>query len=128
MGFSFDLWQRLPDTVPLMMYLYFYNVTNWQEIQEKRNGTKPQLVEVGPYVYRQYQEMDNLWLNANHTITYFQNKTWIFQEDLSGDRSLDDVITAVNPVAIVNLDIKNCALGIKIKDAFVFSTGHSIQP
>ena len=69
-GFSFELWQRLPDTVPLMMYLYFYNVTNWQEIVEKRNGTKPQLVEVGPYVYRQYQEMDNLWLNGNHTIIH----------------------------------------------------------
>ena len=104
-SFSFDLWQRLPDTVPLMMYLYFYNVTNWEDIQRDRNGTKPHLVEVGPYVYRQYQEMDCMTLNANKTVTYFQNKTWIFQEEASGERSLDDIITAINPIAVVSAEI-----------------------
>lgn len=104
-SFSYGIWQKLPDTVPLMTYIYFFNCTNWEEIQKNRNGIKPNMQQIGPYVWRQYQEMDNVTINNNHTYTYYQNKTWIYQPHLScqgpntcGD--LDDIVTAINPVAV----------------------------
>jgi len=99
-SFSYEIWQKLPDTVPLMMYLYFFNCTNWEEIKDKRSGVKPDMQQIGPYVWRQYQEMDNVTINSNHTYSYYQNKTWIFQPDLSGNLTLDDKITFINPVAV----------------------------
>ena len=56
-SYSMGLWQKLPDSVPLLMYVYFFNVTNSAEILKAKDDTslkmpKPNLVQMGPYVYR----------------------------------------------------------------------------
>lgn len=44
----FPNWVDLP--VPVLTSVYFFNVTNAWEVE--KNGAKPILKEVGPYVYR----------------------------------------------------------------------------
>jgi hypothetical protein len=39
----------LPGSVPDIIKLFFFNITNLEEV---RVGQKPRLQEVGPYVYR----------------------------------------------------------------------------
>ena len=56
-SYSMGLWQKLPDSVPLLMYVYFFNVTNSAEILKAKDDSslkmpKPNLVQMGPYVYR----------------------------------------------------------------------------
>merc|ERR1711963_1379291 len=88
-SYSMGLWQKLPDSVPLLMYVYFFNVTNSAEILKAKDNTsltmpKPNLVQMGPYVYRQYQEMDNITISTpyDNTFTYYQNKTYMYQPDM----------------------------------------------
>ena len=99
-SYSFDLWKELP--IPLYMQLYFFNVTNYKDIENRVPGAKPILEEVGPYTWRQYQTMVNIsWNDANDTITYMQNKWWEWQPDMSNG-TLDDIIAAINVVALVS--------------------------
>ncbi len=51
---SYDMWKTLPDDLKMYMKIYFFNVTNPEEI-EFRTGLdypKPILEEIGPYTFR----------------------------------------------------------------------------
>jgi len=106
-SFSYSIWKEMP--LPLYMSVYFLNITNWEEIRDRVPGEpvpKPHLVQVGPYVWRQYQVMEDIdWHDSiyndvnNHTVSYKQNKTYEFQPEMSKG-SLDDIIVSVNVVAI----------------------------
>ena len=85
------------------MKVYFFNVTNAEEILRVRNGTKPNLQEVGPYVYRQFTDLRNVTWNDNDTVTYYQNKTYFYQPHLSNG-TLGDIITVINPVLLVRFE------------------------
>ena len=43
----FDKWRELP--IPLTFKIYVFNVTNTEEVNE---GSKPEVKEIGPYVYK----------------------------------------------------------------------------
>ena len=87
------------------MKVYYFNVTNAEEILRDRNGTKPDIQEVGPYVYRQFTDLRNVTWNDNDTVTYYKNKTYFYQPNLSNG-SLDDIVTVINPVLLVKINFQ----------------------
>ena len=93
------MWKQLPPELPMYMKVYFFNVTNPAEVTA--NAEKPKIIEVGPYVYREFHlKVNETWNDDNDTITFMQNKWWEFQPDLSLG-SEDDIITNINIIAIV---------------------------
>lgn len=108
---TFQAWQNT--TIPLYLDFYMFNWTNPEDVFRK--GAKPKLVEVGPYVFREFHEKVVVSWNENNTVTYRQKRTWQFQPDLSGGRSLSDKITNVNVVALTI-----AALSDELKDDVAF--------
>jgi len=98
-SFSYGIWQDMP--LPLHMSVYFLNITNLDDLEKRVPGAKPHLVQIGPYVWKQNQQMvDIKWNNMNNTVSFKQNKTYEFMPDLSHGNTLDDNLVGVNPVAI----------------------------
>lgn len=88
---SYPMWKDLPE--PLINSIYLFNVTNAEDVY--KNGAKPKLQEVGPYVFHEYHhKFDEIW-NGNNTVTYKQRNKWI---PVKGN--LDDKVTILNiPIA-----------------------------
>ncbi|XP_077988176.1 scavenger receptor class B member 1-like [Glandiceps talaboti] len=79
---------------PIKMYqkYYFFNVINKDNILE---GEKPEVVQIGPYTYRQHMPKKNIVWNNNHTVTFVEPQTYIFDRSLSvGDEH--DTFTSIN--------------------------------
>lgn len=87
----YKIWQDVP--LPVYMWVYFFNITNPIEFQQ---GQKAQLVECGPYVYREhlYKGEINMFPENDSTI-YHQYHEVFYQPDLSNG-SESDVITMAN--------------------------------
>nr|XP_027215929.1 protein croquemort-like [Penaeus vannamei] len=92
---AYEIWRLTP--VPLFLRLYFFNLTNPDEFEK---GAKPIVQQVGPYCYREYHEKQNLTFHRNHTVTFFQQRWWHWDQEMSGNNTRDDVITIVNAVPI----------------------------
>lgn len=75
-GRTYGFW-KAPPVVP-RMEIYIYNVTNADEFLN--NGEKPELQELGPYVYLQAWEKTDIQFNDNGTVTYKIKKTFKFNE------------------------------------------------
>jgi scavenger receptor class B protein 1 len=99
---SFSEWRR--PTLPLFMDIYFFNWTNPEEFTN--HSTKPKLVELGPYRFREQREKVNIsFHDENSTVSYRQISYFYF--DAEGSKgSLDDEITTVNVVAAVIFEIR----------------------
>ena len=107
-SFSYKMWKELP--IPLYMNVYFFNVTNSEDILHNP-GARPSLQQVGPYTWRQYQRMVNeTWNDSNKTITYKQSKWWEFQPEMSNG-SLDDNIVSINVIALVVFAVELVGIG-----------------
>ena len=48
---SYDIWKEMP--IPIYMKVYYWNVTNSEDLEARVPGVKPILDEVGPYVFRE---------------------------------------------------------------------------
>lgn len=92
---SYEIWRKTP--FPLILKVYLFNITNAEAFEK---GAKPDLQECGPYVWREYHEKKNITFNANNTVTYFQQRWWIWDEELSANNSRDDVIVTLNTVPV----------------------------
>ncbi|KAK4299017.1 hypothetical protein Pmani_028673 [Petrolisthes manimaculis] len=85
--------------VPIYMQFYLFNVTNPDEIRTK--GAKPIIREVGPYTYDEHREKYDLqWDHSEGTVTYYQNKSFVFNPDMSPGHSEDDPVTTINAVMV----------------------------
>lgn len=87
---------------PIPMYLKFmmFNWTNAHEIQA--TNYKPNLTEVGPYVFLEKHTRVNVTFHPeNDTVSFDQIRTWHFMPNMSVG-TLDDNITNVNVVAVVS--------------------------
>lgn len=92
---SFEMWKTTP--FPLILNLYIWNITNHEEFL---NGSKPVLKECGPYVWREYHDKQGIEFHPNETVTYLQQRWWIWDEQLSGRNSLDDAVYTMNPIPL----------------------------
>ncbi|XP_006885364.1 PREDICTED: lysosome membrane protein 2 isoform X1 [Elephantulus edwardii] len=92
---AFDSWEKPP--LPVYTQFYFFNVTNPAEIL---NGEIPQVIEVGPYTYRQLRNKANIQFGDNGTtISAVSNKAYVFEQSLSiGDPKIDVIRTLNIPV------------------------------
>jgi hypothetical protein len=91
---QYDRFIELPFPVDFKVYLF--NVENPDEII---SGTaKPNLTEVGPFVYKQHRKKTVLNTNSEEdTISYTQLETFEFDTDASAPLTEDEVITVLNP-------------------------------
>lgn len=98
--------------VPIFMQFWFFNLTNSQEVLE---GQVPVLQQVGPYTFQEKQLKYNLTFNdPEGSVTYLQNKTFFFREDLSEGHTLGDSITTVNAVMMtVGAKFESLPAGLK---------------
>jgi len=97
-SFSYDMWKELPDDLKMYNKLYYFNVTNAEDVESSRGKIKPIIEQVGPYIWREKHVKDNITWNENGTVTYQQAKTWV---EFEGDDSrLDDIIVNVNIIAL----------------------------
>jgi hypothetical protein len=75
-----------PDSVPVYWRVYVWNVTNPEAVVY--NGSKPELVEVGPYVYQDMQVKFNVTFQTDidgaNTMRYKIAEYFLFQPQLSG--------------------------------------------
>lgn len=76
-----------------------FNWTNSEDIYEP--NYKPNLVELGPYVFLEKHIRVNVSFHPeNDTVTFDQIRTWHFMPEMSNG-TLDDKITNVNVIAAV---------------------------
>lgn len=92
---SFALWRDTP--IPITIDFYFFNWTNTDELFN--DDFKPNLVEMGPYRFREVHEKVNLTWNDNDTITFRQIRRWYFDADNSNGL-LEDSVTTLNPISL----------------------------
>lgn len=82
------------------MRMFLWNWTNAEEV--KLYGVKPHFQQVGPYTYREERlKMDIVW-HENHTVTFKPNRTWYWEEELSGGKQTD-LITVPHLPSIVSM-------------------------
>lgn len=112
---AYDVWKEIP--VPIYMQYWFFNVENPYNVSQ---GAKPVLRQVGPYTYREYREKENITFNSNNTVSYQQQKTYVFQPNMSvGNDS--DVVTSLNmPLITVATFIKHQPDLVKILASLFF--------
>lgn len=87
---------------PIPMYLKFrmFNWTNPEDIHKP--NYKPNLVEMGPYVFSEKHERVNVSFHPeNDTVSYNQIRTWHFLPEMSNG-TLEDNVTNVNVIAAVS--------------------------
>uniref|UniRef100_H2Z5H1 Uncharacterized protein n=1 Tax=Ciona savignyi TaxID=51511 RepID=H2Z5H1_CIOSA len=93
----YDNWISV--ATPTYISYYLYNMTNSEEFLARGPYVKPNLVEIGPYVFREYLSKDTVdFLNTSPEQVYYRQKTTIvFQPEMSsGD--LSDMVTTVNVI------------------------------
>ncbi|XP_068210065.1 lysosome membrane protein 2-like isoform X1 [Palaemon carinicauda] len=89
--------------VPIYMQFYLFNVTNPDDI--RFHGAKPKLRQRGPYTYAEVRTKHNItWHDDEGTVSYLQDKSYFFREDLSDGLLETDMITTINPIMVVLAD------------------------
>ncbi|CAH2108673.1 unnamed protein product [Euphydryas editha] len=91
---SYGIWSDIP--IPMYLECHMFNITNIDDILAGKNVTL-EVEEFGPYVYRESHKKTNITWNDNGTVTYYNERFWHFQPDMSNG-SLTDVIYSINPI------------------------------
>ncbi|CAG9766453.1 unnamed protein product [Ceutorhynchus assimilis] len=94
---GYKMWKETP--IPMYLEFHMFNWTN-AHLATKNPGVKPMFTEMGPYTFYEHHIRENVTFNDNDTITYMNKRTWRFEPTMSNG-TLDDVITMLNPIAIV---------------------------
>ncbi|CAG0903099.1 unnamed protein product [Darwinula stevensoni] len=82
-----------PRHVPTNMKFCFFNVTNPQGFADGNGSLN--LVEIGPYMFREVIEMNGPEIFENGTVEYYEKKTFSFvREESVGDQS--ELMTTIN--------------------------------
>ncbi|XP_053689569.1 sensory neuron membrane protein 2 isoform X2 [Sabethes cyaneus] len=89
---QFKRWEALPQ--PLDFKVYIFNVTNPYEVQM---GRRPRVVEIGPYVYFQYRQKDNIRFSRDRSKVHFsQQQMYVFDAESSYPLTEHDQLTVLN--------------------------------
>ncbi|XP_003742848.1 protein croquemort [Galendromus occidentalis] len=90
----YESWEAAP--IPIYVKMYLYNYTNHEHIL--KDGVKPILEQLGPYVYREYRKKEDVSFNDNGTVTYRQVVSYEFLPNLTKGDLDDEVITLNVPI------------------------------
>jgi len=95
---TFHIWEDPPISPHLKVY--FFNITNPEQVFDGLE--KPNLVELGPYTYRQKWLKQNITWHPNGTISYKTRKIFTFspEESCAGCSDIADNVTTLNVPAI----------------------------
>lgn len=94
---DFSVWIE-PDT-PIYLKVFIFNLTNQEEFL---NGQKPRLEELGPYVFvEKRRKFDIKFTEHGKIVSYLEKKSYSFDQQLSGNRSLDDNIVFIDVPSLV---------------------------
>ncbi|XP_065087461.1 sensory neuron membrane protein 2 isoform X2 [Ochlerotatus camptorhynchus] len=89
---QFKRWEAIPQ--PLDFKVYIFNVTNPYEVQM---GRRPRVVEVGPFVYFQYRNKDNVRFSRDRSKVHFsQQQIYVFDAESSYPLTENDQLTVLN--------------------------------
>ncbi|XP_050453412.1 scavenger receptor class B member 1-like [Cataglyphis hispanica] len=88
----FSMWKKPPLDVYLNVYVF--NITNPVEFLSGKEKLKVQ--EIGPYVYQEFLENDNITFNDNGTLTYIPRRTVTYVPELSVSDPTKDIINVPN--------------------------------
>ncbi|GAB6030883.1 scavenger receptor class B, member [Chamberlinius hualienensis] len=98
-GAFFEQWKAPP--IAFTVRAYLFNITNVHEFPW--NNSKPQLSQLGPYVFREYWNRTNFKWYENGTLSYTKLRTFEFVEAMSNG-SLSDKITNFNVLLLTVAD------------------------
>ncbi|CAO1333390.1 unnamed protein product [Diamesa hyperborea] len=89
---QYNRWKEMPQ--PLDFKVYIFNVTNGDEVMV---GLVPKLVEVGPFVYKQYRKKHNIRFSRDkERVTYIENERFEFDAEASYPLTEDDKLVVLN--------------------------------
>ncbi|XP_073949908.1 protein croquemort-like [Choristoneura fumiferana] len=91
---SFEIWRETP--IPMYLECFMWNITNVDEILAGQR-VPIKVAQMGPYVYREFHSKENITWNDNSTITFYNQRYWQFEPELSNG-SLSDDVTSINPI------------------------------
>ncbi|CAH8674936.1 unnamed protein product [Schistosoma rodhaini] len=123
----FDNWKS--PSVPVYFSIYLYNLTNPEEVL---NGGRPRFDEVGPYVYREDRQRNNVEFSEESppkTVKYQHRILYYFQPELSVGPDDQGIVTSLDlvTVAINNLpEYLKIAFFLYTFNAFVSKTPREI--
>lgn len=88
----FSIWKKPPLAVYLNVYIF--NITNPVEFQSGKEKLKVQ--ELGPYVYQEFVQHDNITFNDNGTMTYIPRRKVVYVPEMSINNPANDIVNVVN--------------------------------
>ncbi|RVE50581.1 hypothetical protein evm_004808 [Chilo suppressalis] len=91
---SFGLWREIP--IPMYLECFMFNISNVDDILAGKN-VSINVVQMGPYVFRESHTKVNLTWNPNSTVTFYNKRVWHYEPEMSNG-SLSDMVTTINPV------------------------------
>ncbi|XP_050417376.1 platelet glycoprotein 4 [Patella vulgata] len=90
---------------PIYFQIWVFDVVNHLEVI--KDGAKPYLYQKGPYTYREERLKVNVTFHDNNTVSYRENRWFVFEEELSAGPQSDNFTTVNIPVALIDNLIKN---------------------
>lgn len=112
---TFPMWKEPP--VPVYQKFYFFNVTNAQEVEQ--SGHKPNLEEIGPFVYRSEWSKKDIENDELKNIMNFKHfKTWHFEPDMSIADHRIQLVTLNAPLAITLTLIQSASNAVRLLVTF----------
>uniref|UniRef100_A0A8C9AJ35 Scavenger receptor class B member 1 n=1 Tax=Prolemur simus TaxID=1328070 RepID=A0A8C9AJ35_PROSS len=114
---SFNMWKDIP--VPFYLSVYFFNVLNPDKVLK---GEKPQVQELGPYVYREFRHKTNITFHDNDTVSFLEYRSYQFQPAKSRGSESDYVVVPNILVMSASMMMEDRPMSLKLMMTLAFTT------
>ena len=99
--------KQMSNSNELPVNLYFFNITNFEEVEALKE--KPNVTEIGPYVYTfSSQNVNTTFVPDNHSVKFRRKLNLAFNREAT-DKNLDpwkDYIYHADPISILYANLK----------------------